>query len=257
MGIQRSLLDQVKERLQTAQHVVALTGAGMSQESGLPIYRSSPEGLWNQHIASEVASAHALRHDPQKVWEWQCELADKISQAMPNAGHQSLAQLETHCKVTVVTQNVDDLHERAGSSEVIHLHGHIFSYRCVACAHPMTLPSNAPQDWATLRSLVRCAHCNGHIRHDVILFKEQLNPGLITQARKAIRDCDAVLVIGTSNMVYPAAELPRYAMKRQKFVVEINPGETPLSRWVSVQLRAAAAVVLPKIMTTHKLPPHA
>ena len=121
----------------------------------------------------------------------------------------------------------------------------------------MTIPSNAPQDWATLRLLVPCAHCNGHIRHDVILFNEQLAPGLITQARKAIRDCDVVLVIGTSNLVYPAAELPRYAMKRQKFVVEINPGETPLSRWVSVQLNATVAVMLPKIMTTHKHPPHA
>ena len=241
-------LATIQVRLQTARHVVALTGAGMSQESGLPTYRALPDGLWNNTVVSEVATRNALRDDPQKVWHWHQAFAQRIRAVAPNAGHLALACLEAKCPVTIVTQNVDDLHERAGSTRVIHLHGSAFAYKCFACQRPMPLPEPAPADWESMRQQVRCTTCRGHIRHDVVLFGEPLDQQLITAARKAIRDCDVVLVIGTSNLIYPAAELPRYAMKRRKFVVEINPQVTPLSGWVSARLESSASVGLADLM---------
>jgi NAD-dependent deacetylase len=230
--------------LKAARHVVALTGAGMSQESGLPTYLASIDGLWNNTVVSEVATRNALRDDPQKVWHWRQAFAQRIRAAPPKAGHLALVHLETTCPVTIVTQNVDDLHERAGSTRVIHLHGSAFAYKCFACRRPMPLPEPAPVDWESMRQHVRCPVCRGHIRHDVVLFGEPLDQQLFAAARKAIRDCDVVLVIGTSNLIYPAAELPRYAMKRRKFVVEINPQATPMSSWVSARVQSSATVAL-------------
>lgn len=245
MTIDQELRDQLKR----AHHVVALTGAGMSQESGLPTFRDSADGLWNQYVAEEVATANALRSHPQKVWEWHQQFSRKIGEAVPNAGHLALAQLEQGCKVTVVTQNVDDLHERAGSSDVVHLHGNAFAYRCTACSRPMNVPADLMNDWVALRDQVRCEHCNGHARHDVVLFNEMLDRSRIALARKAIRDCDVVLVVGTSNLIYPAAELPHYAMKRKKYLVEINPIETSLSNCVSVRINALAAATLEDLIS--------
>jgi NAD-dependent deacetylase len=236
-----SKIATIQARLQTACHVVALTGAGMSQESGLPTYRSAPDALWSNSVVAEVATLQALRADPQKVWKWHQAFAQRISAASPNAGHLALARLQATCPVTVVTQNVDDLHERAGSNQVIHLHGSAFAHRCFACKRPMSLPLEMPNDWGNLREHVRCASCHGHIRNDVVLFGEKLDPTRFAAARKAIRDCDVVLVIGTSNLIYPAAELPHYAMKRHKFVVEINPQETPMSSWVSARIALTAS----------------
>jgi len=214
--------------------VVVLTGAGMSQESGLPTYRSASDGLWNQYVMEEVATAQALRQQPEKVWQWLHALAQKIG--------------TRQCQVTIVTQNVDDLHERAGSTEVIHLHGSISAFRCVACARAMTLPVDSGSAWADLRQQVRCGHCNGYIRFDVVLFNEMLDHSRIDSARKAIRDSDVVLVVGTSNLIYPAAELPVYAMKRYKFVAEINPQETPLSSRFRACIRLPASMALPAMV---------
>ncbi len=187
---QMTKLHLIKDQLKKAGHVVVLTGAGMSQESGLPTYRATEDGLWSQHVISEVATedglwsqhvisevatAEALRRDPKKVWQWLQSLAQSVAGAAPNAGHAALAQLQQQCKVTVVTQNVDDLHERAGNTEVIHLHGNAFAYRCTDCDRPMTVPTPLPSNWEILRQQVRCAYCNGHIRHDVILFNEMLD----------------------------------------------------------------------------------
>lgn len=242
------MLQLVKDKLSEARRVVVLTGAGMSQESGLPTYRSTSDGLWNHYVVTEVATAQALRQHPEKVWQWHHALAQNIGSAVPHVGHLALAHLERHCQVTIITQNVDDLHERAGSTEVIHLHGSIFSYRCAACARAMTLSINPGSAWAVLHQQVRCAHCNGRIRHDVVLFNEMLDRSRIASARKAIRDCDVALVVGTSNLIYPAAELPSYAMKRYKFVAEINPQETPMSGRFRAHIKLLASAALPAIM---------
>jgi NAD-dependent deacetylase len=241
-------LQLIKDKLKTAGHVVVLTGAGMSQESGLPTYRATEDGLWNQHVISEVATAEALRRDPKKVWQWLQSLTQNVAGAAPNAGHAALAQLQQHCKVTVVTQNVDDLHERAGSTEVIHLHGNAFAYRCTDCDRSMTVPTPLPSDWEMLRQQVRCTYCDGHIRHDVVLFNEMLDHTRIDRAHQAIRDCHVVLMVGTSNLVYPAAGLPIYAIELNKFVAEINPQDTPMSSMVSARLNSLAASALPELM---------
>ena len=150
------IAQDIYDHLQRANHVVALTGAGMSQESGLPTFRDSADGLWSRYVAAEVATADAQRNHPQRVWEWHQQFARKIGEAVPNAGHRALAQMEGSCKVTVVTQNVDDLHERAGSTDVIHWHGKAFAYKCARCSRPMNVPADLLNDWVALRDHARC-----------------------------------------------------------------------------------------------------
>lgn len=242
-------LKYIRERLKQARHVVALTGAGMSQASGLPTFRDAADGLWNQYFASEVATAAALRRDPQKVWQWLRALVQEMNVALPNAGHIALGQLEQRCKVTVVTQNVDNLHERAASTEVIHLHGNAYAYCCMDCARPMTMPPGPVPDWETLSHAVRCSHCDGKIRHDVVLFNEIVDATRMEQARIAIQTADAVLVIGTSGLIYPAATLPQYALELQKYVVEINPEDTPLSVVASARIKGMAGISLVELLS--------
>jgi len=248
MGHVKQDLNAIEGVVSAARHIVALSGAGMSQDSGLPVYRGASNGLWNQTVMQDVATAKALHTHPHKVWNWLEELAASIRQAQPNAGHRALAQMEQHCKVSVFTQNVDDLHERAGSTSVTHLHGSVFHYRCTVCARPF-VPSSAPNlhavPWASIRE---CEHCSGPIRHDVVLFDEALRTEHVARARSAIKECDVVLVIGTSNTIYPAADLPRYALKRHKYVVEINPRDTAISGWVAFRINACAAQALPAVV---------
>ncbi|MBK6595447.1 MAG: NAD-dependent protein deacylase [Burkholderiales bacterium] len=247
-------LKHMRERLSRSRHVVALTGAGMSQESGLPTFRDATDGLWNQYVASEVATAEALRANPQKVWLWLRELVHEMSKAMPSAGHLALGQLEQRCKVTVVTQNVDDLHERAASTDVIHLHGNAYAYRCMDCTRPMVMPAGAIPEWKTLTQTMRCSHCGGLIRHDVVLFNEAVDATRMAQARSAIEAADVVLVIGTSGLIYPAATLPQYASDLHKYVVEINPDDTPISAVVPARIKGMAAASLVELLSDDGLP---
>ena len=239
-------INQAASSIRLAKSIVVLSGAGMSQESGLPTFRDM-DGLWNEYSLEEVATAQALLRDPKKVWDWHTALLQRFESVQPNAGHTALAALEKQAIVTVVTQNIDDLHEKAGSTNVIHLHGNAFAYRCAKCGCPMQLPSVA-MEWSRQRSKVRCALCNGHIRHDVALFDEVLDERRLQLAEGAIEGADVVLVIGTSNLIYPAAALPKLAIELGKFVVEINPQKTPFSELVSVRIASTAAAALPALV---------
>jgi NAD-dependent deacetylase len=219
-------ISTIVKRLQAAKHIVVFTGAGVSAESGIPTFRDALTGLWERFDPAQLATAEAFRADPSLCWGWYEWRRRKVLQAQPNEAHLAIAELAKHVpKLTVVTQNVDDLHERAGSKEVIHLHGSLHSPRCIDCgnAHESPLPSvELPEDGGRLEP-PRCNACNGYIRPGVVWFGEML-PGAAWSAGLAAAECcDLFFSIGTSGVVYPAAELPLLALGSGATVVHVNP----------------------------------
>jgi NAD-dependent deacetylase len=227
--------------IRDAARVVVLTGAGISAESGVPVFRGS-RGLWRQHRPEDLATPAAFERQPELVWEWYSWRREQIAQARPNAGHDAIARLQQRRSgVTLLTQNVDGLHERAGSPSPLELHGNIWSVRCASgCGVTEVDRWDAPP-----RSRLRCS-CGGWLRPGVVWFGEPLDPTTLQAAADAVEAADVVLVVGTSAMVYPVASLPRLS-RRHARVVEINTDETPLSREVDVALRGAAGEVLPAV----------
>ena len=219
-------ISAVAKHLGAAKHVVVFTGAGASAESGVPTFRDALTGLWENFDASKLATAEAFRADPSLCWGWYEWRRRKVIQAQPNVAHYAIAELAHHVpKLTVITQNVDDLHERAGSPAVIHLHGSLHSPRCMDCgvAHSPPLPSEPlPEDGIRIAP-PRCTSCDGYVRPGVVWFGEMLPDEAWTTAMAAAQDCDVFLSIGTSGIVYPAAELPFAALANRATVVHINP----------------------------------
>ncbi|QRP65524.1 NAD-dependent deacylase [Rhodanobacter sp. FDAARGOS 1247] len=233
-----------------ARSVVVLTGAGMSAESGIATFRDARDGLWSQFDAQALATPSAYRADKALVWGWYVWRMAKVRAAQPNAGHLALVRLAALKSggVVVVTQNVDDLHERAGSVGVIHLHGDLFASRCFACARSFDgfQPPADAADHPVLRlSPPRCAHCGGYVRPGVVWFGEMLPQKPWAQAQDVVRRCDLMLLVGTSGVVHPAAALPGAARARGARVVEINPVVTELSEHVDHVWRATAGESLP------------
>jgi NAD-dependent deacetylase len=229
--------------LRDARNVVALTGSGVSAESGVPTFREAQTGLWERYDPQELATPEAFDRDPQLVWEWYGWRRKLVSEAGPNPGHLALAELERRTpNFTLITQNVDGLHERAGSREVIELHGNILRSKCSredVIAEPDAHDEVMPP---------RCPRCGANLRPDVVWFGEMLPPGALDAASQATRGCDLFLSIGTSSLVYPAASLPYEALETGATLVEINPDETPLTPHADFSLRLAAGQVLPELV---------
>ena len=238
-----ALSESTLERLTAAKHIAVLTGAGMSADSGLPTYRSGPGALWSIVVANEVASASAWRQQPLKVWAWYMGIREKVICSHPNAGHLALARLAESVRVTILTQNVDDLHERAGSETVRHMHGQLRTVVCVNCRQH-ALPH------ADDTTLMICTHCGKRMRPDVVLFHEMLNGKDMKFAQQTVRQCDALLVVGTSCQVHPVASLPVLARRKRKLLVEINPNPTQVTSVADECLRTTAAIGLPWLVDT-------
>ena len=222
----------IAKHLRVAKHVVVFTGAGASAESGIPTFRDALTGLWENFDASKLATAEAFRADPGLCWGWYEWRKRKVIQAQPNGAHYAIAQLANHVpKLTVITQNVDDLHERAGSAAVAHLHGSLHSPRCIDCsaAYEALLPSAPLPDAGICIEPPRCARCNGYVRPGVVWFGEMLPDDAWTTGLAAGKDCDMFISIGTSGIVYPAAELPFAALANGAKVVHINPARFAIS----------------------------
>ncbi|RIZ42260.1 SIR2 family NAD-dependent protein deacylase [Pseudomonas putida] len=219
-------LTTIAKLLQEARHVVIFTGAGVSAESGIPTFRDALTGLWSRFDPGQLATAEAFRADPSLCWGWYEWRRLKVLRAQPNAAHLAIAELAQHVpKLTVVTQNVDDLHERAGSQDVIHLHGSLHSPRCIDCgnAHMAPLRSDGlPVDGCRLEP-PRCDACNGYIRPGVVWFGEMLPDAAWNAGFAASGACDLFFSIGTSGVVYPAAELPLRALGAGVKVIHVNP----------------------------------
>ncbi len=229
----------VRDWLSSARSVAALTGAGISAESGIPTFRG-PGGLWKNFRAEELATPEAFARDPKLVWEWYDWRRCLIANAKPNAGHYALAELERQVpSFTLITQNVDGLHDRAGSVNILKVHGDIWTVRCTSCererrdARP-SLPELPP----------RCA-CGGVERPGVVWFGEGLPDTVWEEAVRSAREADVLIVIGTSAVVHPAAGLVYLAKASGAKVVEINIAEPPVSATVDLTWRAPAAEALP------------
>lgn len=230
--------------LKAASRVAVLTGAGISAESGVPTFRDAQNGLWAQFRPEELASPQAFARNPKLVSEWYAWRRKLVDDAKPNPGHYALARLESLVpEFTLITQNVDGLHRRAGSRAVIELHGNIHRTLCSAEG----IDVEAPEVGAD--GLARCPRCGGLLRPGVVWFGEMLPPEALDNAELAARKCQVFLSIGTSTVVEPAASLPFHALQRGATVVEINPTSTPLSDAAHFVLRGPAGVILPALVS--------
>ncbi|HYP70928.1 MAG TPA: NAD-dependent deacylase [Variovorax sp.] len=222
--------DSIVDLLESARRVVVLTGAGMSAESGIPTFRDAQTGLWARFDPYALASPEGFARDPETVWAWYESRRRQVKSAQPHPGHVALARLAALPRFdafTVVTQNVDDLHERAGCDNVIHLHGSLFAPRCQACAAPYRFGADAlDADPPPRLAPPTCSTCGGRVRPGVVWFGEALPEQAWQQAMQAAGRADAMLVIGTSSQVYPAAGLPQEVRHRGGGrVAVINPDE--------------------------------
>lgn len=235
------ILSQLVEALRTAGCIVALTGSGISAESGVPTFRDAQTGLWARYDPQELATPEAFARNPRLVWDWYEWRRGLVGTAEPNPGHRALVEIENRApEFTLITQNVDGLHQTAGSQAVIELHGNIGRTKC-------SEEGVIIEEYGDARP-PRCPRCGAFLRPDVVWFGEMLPVGALEEASEAARRCDLFLSIGTSSLVYPAAGLPYEALENGATVVEINPSETPLTSHVHFALRGRAGEVLPELL---------
>ena len=224
--------------------VVCLTGAGASAESGVPTFRDSQTGLWSRFDAEELATPEGFKRDPGLVWRWYMWRLEQLEAASPNPGHRALAEMAGLCEsFLLVTQNVDDLHEQAGSVDVLHLHGSLFSFRCASCAAPHHL--TAEQRGADLPPT--CGVCSALVRPDVVWFGESLPWHAVEEAATASNRCSVMLVVGTSGLVYPASQLPLIARQAGAKVIDVNPEPGPIASIADTFLQGKSGEVLPAL----------
>ncbi|MCC7257410.1 MAG: NAD-dependent deacylase [Gammaproteobacteria bacterium] len=233
---------QLLDGLRRARHVVVLTGAGISAESGIPTFRDALTGLWARFRPEELATPDAFVRDPDLVWQWYQWRREQIAAARPNAGHLALAALERLVpRLTLVTQNVDGLHQQAGSRQVVEFHGNIHRNRCSMDQELVDV------DVRGTRRPPRCPRCGGMVRPDVVWFGEPIPRACLVQSQSAVARCDLFVSVGTSALVEPAAGLARLAREAGAVIVEINPAETPLTSSADYALQGAAGQLLPAL----------
>lgn len=231
------------ERLHGARSIAVLTGAGISAESGVPTFRDVQNGLWARYAPEDLATPQAFQQNPRVVWEWYRWRRQLVSDVSPNAGHLAIAEMERRAaSFHLVTQNVDGLHQRAGSSRVLELHGNIFRNLCFR--EGVELDSVADEDEAP----PRCPRCGGPVRPGVVWFGEPLPRDVFERALRACREADILFVVGTSGLVHPAAGLPAHAKAEGVFLVEVNPEPTPISELADVVLRDQAGSALVAVL---------
>jgi NAD-dependent deacetylase len=235
-----------------ARRVCVLTGAGMSAESGIPTFRDAQVGLWERFDPMELATPRAWEEDPARVWAWYAWRAHLVSTAEPNAGHRALTawQRRTGVELSVVTQNVDDLHERAGSEVLAHVHGSLFALRCAVCGRAGETAYPSLEEPVERLDPPTCAHCGGSVRPGVVWFGEALPEEQFFAGVEAAQHADLLLVVGTSGLVHPAATVPHLAGARGVPVVEVNPRGTEVTEAADQVWRATAAQALPALLAS-------
>lgn len=240
--VQSGLLDELAATLPTVSRVAVFTGAGISAESGVPTFRS-PDGIWAKFKPEELANINAFMANPERVWDWYEHRRTVVDEARPNAGHYAIVELESlFDRVDVITQNVDGLHARAGSQYIHELHGSLHVHRCLNCSRPYVLTTHE-------KGVPHCPECGGLIRPGVVWFGEDLPQDVWQRAEDATRESDLFLSVGTSTVVYPAAQLPFLAVSLGKYVIEVNPEPTDLSSQASTALQGTAGDILPQLIT--------
>ena len=235
------MFEDIADQLKKAQKIVFVTGAGISQESGIPTFRGK-DGLWRKYDPMTLATIDAFYQNPKLVWEWYNERRQNILSANPNPGHLTIAELEKYKQVSVLTQNIDGLHQRAGSTNVYELHGSIITIKCTVCDFKDTITTNFSQ-------LPPMCKCGNILRPDVVWFGEALPQDIWHSAMEQSSSCDIMIVVGTSLAVSPANLLPVYAKENGALMIEVNPDETPMSDIMDLSLRSSAAKALPELVS--------
>ncbi len=239
----RNPKEQTREILKNSRRLCVLTGAGISAESGLATFRDS-DGLWNNHSVEDVATPEGFLRDPEGVWNFYLELKEQADRAAPNPAHAALTAFggKDGRRVTVLTQNVDGLHERAGGTEVITLHGSLYRARCSSCVkNELPLPGKVPP-------LPKC-ECGGLVRPDIVWFGEPLDDIAMGLAAAAVGVCDAFMVVGTSAQVFPAASFAYIALRQKKPVILVNKEATPLNEFTNLAFTGKAGTILPELLS--------
>ncbi|MGJ4746388.1 SIR2 family NAD-dependent protein deacylase [Leptospira sp. SA-E8] len=233
---------QIKDRFKNSKNILALTGAGISAESGVPTFRGK-EGLWKQYRAEELATPQAFQRDPKLVWEWYLWRMELIATKSPNPAHFALAELEKkRSDFHLITQNVDGLHKRSGSEKIIEIHGNIFRNRCSNC------DNSYDSDLSKLKNSRECPICKNLVRPDVLWFGESYDTDLLNRAVSLAEKSELVFVIGSSGAVGIPVELARIAKENGAFVLEINIDPSGYSRYADLFLQGKAGEILPELI---------
>ena len=239
------MFDSIKDHIKNYKKIVFVTGAGISQESGIPTFRGN-DGLWKNHDVMKLATIDAFYDNPKMVWEWYNERRKNIFQAQPNLGHKAIAEIEKYAQVTVLTQNIDGLHQKSGSSKVLELHGSIVKIKCSVCNYKeeiLTEISNLPP----------LCKCENILRPDVVWFGEPLPQNVWQNAIDFASQCDLMIIVGTSLVVSPANTLPLYAKQNNATLIEINPENTEMSKEMNEIIRKTSTEALPKLVSLFKI----
>lgn len=240
-------IQQCAELISQARNVVAMTGAGISTPSGIPDFRSPNSGLWDQVNPLAVASIHAFRQSPEKFYDWIYPLTKQFLEAEPNPAHYALTSLEQQGKLkAIITQNIDDLHRRAGSQTVYELHGHVREVVCTRC-YRLQAAAQVFDKFMHDRQVPHCS-CGGVLKPNTILFGEQLPVQEFVAAQLALKQADLLFVVGSSLEVSPASDLPELALENKASLVIINLQPTYLDSSADVVIRGNVAEVLPRIV---------
>jgi NAD-dependent deacetylase len=235
------MFESIADKLQQAEKIVFVTGAGISQESGIPTFRGK-DGLWRKYDAMQLATIDAFYENPKLVWEWYEERRKNILAAKPNAGHYTIANLEKFKQIRVLTQNIDGLHQRAGSNQVYELHGSIITIKCTVCDFKEKITGSFSE-------LPPICKCGKMLRPDVVWFGEALPQDVWSKAMMQANSCNVMFVVGTSLAVSPANLLPVYAKQNGATIVEVNPEETPMSKSMDLSIRSTSAKALPELLS--------
>ena len=238
------MFELIEDQIKKFRKIIFVTGAGISQESGIPTFRGK-DGLWKNHDAMKLATIDAFYNNPKLVWEWYNERRMNIFQAQPNPGHRAIAELEKYADVVILTQNIDGLHQKSGSSKVLELHGSIVKIKCSVCDYKeevLTEISNLPP----------LCKCGNILRPDVVWFGESLPQDVWQNAMNFASKCDLMIIAGTSLVVSPANTLPIYAKQNNATLIEINPENTSMSREMNLVIRNTSAESLPELVSLFK-----
>ncbi len=238
------MFESITKKLKEAQKIVFVTGAGISQESGIPTFRGK-DGLWKNYDAMKLATIDAFYEDPKLVWEWYSERRKNIFSAKPNLGHKAIADLEKFVNVVILTQNIDGLHQRAGSTKVVELHGSIIEIKCTVCKFKNKILT----EFTNIPPLCKCGNI---LRPNVVWFGESLPQDIWKEAMIHASKCDVMVIVGTSLVVSPANTLPLYAKQNNAFLVELNPEETMMSHDMDLSVRNTSVVALPELVSIFK-----
>jgi NAD-dependent deacetylase len=246
----RQQITGAAQSLRASQRPVVLSGAGISKESGIPTFRDALDGLWAKYDPMELATPQAFRRNPKLVWDWYTYRRKALSAAGPNPSHVAIAAMQSMLpQLVVITQNVDGLHQIAGSPDVITLHGNIRENKCLDdCQGDPTLIDVDTLDWERDAGPPTCPHCGAWVRPNVVWFGENLPHAAIERAYQLCEEADVVLVVGTSGVVQPAASLPGVAKQRGATIIEVNPQTTPITQISTRHLAGPSGQVLPQVL---------